>query len=1599
MTTETETEERIRNSFGGVLPKQPIPRSMARLTRQDRAHSDPNLARSSFQGLSSLSVSKQEITLGHGDSLIVYWDIKEDICATDWIGLYHSEEMNPSNFIDFQNRGVTGTRKGQMVWDLDRNTNFRKAVTKVCYRYYHGNSGELRAVSPIITIFNHDGRNDSFDSSSDDLEADDHLYTITVSKVYAENLKKGMFFNPDPYVKLSVKPVRKKSPKLNHHEQHYRTATAQNTVMPSWENQTFKLQALLTDSIEFEVKDKFTKSRPIISRFLGKVTMTVETILQRVAENNHSVHVNLNKHHPSDPITGTLSFHIHLEESENDIIVPNGNLSRASSTRSVSRSVSVPQLMLPVFDSAGNIRPRSPTAQSHNAAHSSSENHEQVNHSHHDRSSDPSSNSDPEEPLTPNTQPSTSDVTHEELSHAAGDSSKSLADVQSIACISSHYQIAGNASNITNETTRPNVDDLPQSVDSGSNAGSKVGSEVLQSNAPGHLVETTTIRNESTKGFETTTQSTDEQSPPSLEETSLIPGALAQNDSQKERVERATEGQPTVHPTSAAEIEMSTDTENPQGQHKPDQNSDYEMSINKNLENLELMNDTVKEAVSNGDAENVKDQRHRTESDIKLQLEIQEEIRKLRMRSWSNPAEGSSSPSPSTATPQETNSTPEASNVNAAVAKSDSGQKDPSQTIENPILAAKASEQNNRLDTTPIQNGAHETENPTSTNTQETVNEVTGPSMDNTDMEQATTSNNMASAKQEMQRRRAQRQHSKDSIWHRRQNQPAKPKLTVNIKTATEARNESDTPTPLPTPQKFTYQRYEATGDEEPLPGNWEARIDQYNRVFYIDHVNRTTTWSKPTLNKESRRQQQSTDSHQSRQQLERRYQSFRRTLQDRTERRSAISVVEETPQPSNTDQTDSSRTEEPPAVPTIASTNANKSVLEAPAVQFITRRDFFNYLHANKQAFNMYQKNSSLKHMVNKIRRDRNKFSDYQHNRDLVALLNLFSDKRAELPRGWEKKKDKSSKNFFINHTQRTTTFIDPRLPVEPSGDDGANLLHLPLTHRERSRSEGEDDVRSTAARMNPGASNHSSGVGPPVQPRPIETLSGSSLSYPLEQKPLAYNEKIVAFLRQPNISDILKERQAELASNPKLRDKLSLIRQEGIDALHRLSNDIELNLLLSLFQDDIETYTPIATLPHSSTLASSIQEPRHTSPKGSPVVPRANARAPAPYRRDFDAKLRSFYKKLESKGYGQGPTKLKITIRREHLLEDAFGKISAITHKDIRKCKLFICFAGEEGLDYGGPSREFFFLLSRQLFNPYYGLFEYSANDTYTVQISPMSAFVDNHMEWFRFCGRVIGLSIIHHYLLDAFFTRPFYKALLKQPCTLSDLESLDSGFHQSLLWMKDNDITEALDDLTFTVDEEVFGQVVERELKANGKNIPVTEKNKKEYIERMVKWRIERGVSEQTDTLVRGFYEVVDSRLISVFDARELELVIAGTAEIDIIDWRKNTEYRGGYQDRHHVIEWFWMAVDRFDNERRLRLLQFVTGTSSIPYEGFAALRGSNGPRKFCIEKWGKATSLPRAHTCFNRLDLPPYTSYAMLLEKLVIAVEETSTFSID
>ncbi|XP_066046845.1 E3 ubiquitin-protein ligase HECW1 isoform X6 [Chamaea fasciata] len=1117
-----------------------------------RSTSDTDLVTSDSR--STLMVSSSYYSIGHSQDLVIYWDIKEEVDAGDWIGMYLIDEVLSENFLDYKNRGVNGSHRGQIIWKIDASSYFMEPETKICFKYYHGVSGALRATTPSVTVKNNTAPIFKSITNDDSVQGQGNrrLISFSLSDFQAFGLKKGMFFNPDPYLKISIQPGKHSIfPALPHHGQEKRSKIMCNTVNPIWQGEQFSFVSLPTDVLEIEVKDKFAKSRPIIKRFLGKLSMPVQRLLERHAIGDRVVSYTLGRRLPTDHVSGQLQFR---------------------------------------FEITSSIHPDD-----------------------------------------------------EEVSLSAD----------------------------------PEPADLPES--------------------------------------------------------------------------------PVNNPTEE----------------------------------------------SLGDC---------------------------------------------------------------------------------PLL-------------------------------------------------------------------------------HNSQPVSQLPSLR---------------------PDHHHYPTI-----DEPLPPNWEARIDSHGRVFYVDHVNRTTTWQRPTAAATPDGIHRS-GSIQQMEQLNRRYQNIQRTIAtERTEDDAVVNNrVERVPTGGGSDS------EAEPSQPSpeirregsLSPVNSQKItlLLQSPAVKFITNPEFFTVLHANYSAYRVFTNSTCLKHMILKIRRDARNFERYQHNRDLVNFINMFADTRLELPRGWEIKTDQQGKSFFVDHNSRATTFIDPRIPLQ-NGRLPNHLTHRQHLQRLRSYSAGE-------------ASEVSRNRGVTLLARPGNSLvTAIRNQHHHEALPLAYNDKIVAFLRQPNIFEMLQERQPSLARNHALREKIHYIRTEGTHGLEKLSCDADLVILLSLFEEDIMSYIPLQAAFHPGYSFSPRCSPC-SSPQNSPGLQRASARAPSPYRRDFEAKLRNFYRKLEAKGYGQGPGKIKLIIRRDHLLEGTFNQVMAYSRKELQRNKLYVTFVGEEGLDYSGPSREFFFLLSQELFNPYYGLFEYSANDTYTVQISPMSAFVENHLEWFRFSGRILGLALIHQYLLDAFFTRPFYKALLRLPCDLSDLEYLDEEFHQSLQWMKDNNITDILD-LTFTVNEEVFGQVTERELKSGGANTAVTEKNKKEYIERMVKWRVERGVVQQTEALVRGFYEVVDSRLVSVFDARELELVIAGTAEIDLNDWRNNTEYRGGYHDGHIVVRWFWAAVERFNNEQRLRLLQFVTGTSSVPYEGFAALRGSNGLRRFCIEKWGKITSLPRAHTCFNRLDLPPYPSYSMLYEKLLTAVEETSTFGLE
>ncbi|KAK4241387.1 hypothetical protein C8A03DRAFT_12333 [Achaetomium macrosporum] len=380
-----------------------------------------------------------------------------------------------------------------------------------------------------------------------------------------------------------------------------------------------------------------------------------------------------------------------------------------------------------------------------------------------------------------------------------------------------------------------------------------------------------------------------------------------------------------------------------------------------------------------------------------------------------------------------------------------------------------------------------------------------------------------------------------------------------------------------------------------------------------------------------------------------------------------------------------------------------------------------------------------------------------------------------------------------------------------------------------------------------------------------------------------------------------------------------------------------------------------------------------------------------------EFDNKRNYFNRSVHAKTGQQRPQypSLHLSVRREHVFHDSFKSLYFKSGPEMKYGKLNIRFHGEEGVDAGGVTREWFQVLARQMFDPNYALFIPVSSDRTTFHPNKLSGINDEHLMFFKFIGRIIGKALYEGRLLDCYFSRAVYKRILGKPVSVKDMESFDPDYYKSLVWMLENDITDIITE-TFSVEDDEFGVTKVVDLIPNGRNVPVTEENKHEYVRLIVEHKLLTSVKDQMEHFLKGFHDIIPADLIAIFNEQELELLISGLPDIDVDDWKSNTEYHN-YTAASQQIQWFWRAVRSFDKEERAKLLQFVTGTSKVPLNGFKELEGMNGVNRFNIHRdYGNKDRLPSSHTCFNQLDLPEYESYDILRSQLLKAITAGSDY---
>jgi E3 ubiquitin-protein ligase HUWE1 len=376
-----------------------------------------------------------------------------------------------------------------------------------------------------------------------------------------------------------------------------------------------------------------------------------------------------------------------------------------------------------------------------------------------------------------------------------------------------------------------------------------------------------------------------------------------------------------------------------------------------------------------------------------------------------------------------------------------------------------------------------------------------------------------------------------------------------------------------------------------------------------------------------------------------------------------------------------------------------------------------------------------------------------------------------------------------------------------------------------------------------------------------------------------------------------------------------------------------------------------------------------------------------------DFDIKRRYFRTELERMDEGMRREDLAVHVRRENVFEDSFRELHRRTPEEWKN-RFYIVFEGEEGQDAGGLLREWYVIISREIFNPMYALFKVSPGDKVTYTIYEQSQTNPNHLDYFKFVGRVIAKAIYDNKLLECYFSRSFYKHILAKQVKYTDMESEDYEYYKGLEFLIQNRVEDLGYDLSFSTEIREFGVTEVRDMIPNGRNIAVTEANKMDYIRLVCQMKMTGAIRKQLAAFLEGFYNIIPRRLISIFNEQELELLLSGLPTIDIDDLKSNTEYHK-YQANSLQIVWFWRALRSFDQTDKAKFLQFVTGSSKVPLQGFSALEGMNGAQKFQIHKDDRSTDrLPSAHTCFNQLDLPAYETYDKLRTYLLKAIQECS-----
>ncbi|KAF5398030.1 hypothetical protein PHET_08857, partial [Paragonimus heterotremus] len=362
-----------------------------------------------------------------------------------------------------------------------------------------------------------------------------------------------------------------------------------------------------------------------------------------------------------------------------------------------------------------------------------------------------------------------------------------------------------------------------------------------------------------------------------------------------------------------------------------------------------------------------------------------------------------------------------------------------------------------------------------------------------------------------------------------------------------------------------------------------------------------------------------------------------------------------------------------------------------------------------------------------------------------------------------------------------------------------------------------------------------------------------------------------------------------------------------------------------------------------------------------------------------------------------GQYPD-VSILVRRTHLYEDAFEKLSKENERNLQS-RLRVRFLNqvgveEAGVDGGGLSREFLSDIIRSGFDPTRGFFIYTAEKT--LYPNPQAAVIsEDYLKHYFFLGRILAKALYESMLVELQFAHFFLAKIASRSgggVGFDYLHSLDPELYRQLRYLKTytDDVRNLC--LDFTLDQSTFGLSETVELKPGGRQIPVTNENRVEYMHLVAHHKLNKQIYPQVRAFMAGLNDVICIDWLRLFDADELQTLISGAdTVIDIDDLKHHTVYTNDSAEFHETLDHFWSVLKDLSEADKRLFLRFVTACSRPPMFGFRDLQPP-----FSIQITQEHERLPTASTCMNLLRLPDYRDAKLLRERLLYSLHANAGF---